>query len=1001
MPADKPLKTVLDQGRLRRVPDDEPHDYEFRSPADMFSHPANLIPGLGGVSGGRVLLGAKAALQALSLTHREAPLVPGRGRAHERDHAEIVGRHFLGVSADVDGTVTEATPDHVAVRHAGGTKVYELHNLSPLGAKTYHHQVAVVKPGDKVKAGDLLASSNYTDAKGNAALGVNLRTAVMPWRSGNFEDALVLTESGARKLEADQLIRERLELRLGVQAGKNRYIGLFPSRFTGAQLAGIGEDGLARKGVVLKFGDPVILALAPRSLQSVDMALGRLSKVLKHAWTDHAVTWDYEAPGEVVESLAADDHATVLVRTRRPMQVGDKLSNPFGAKGVVAAILPDSRAPVDAEGKPVDILLNSMSITSRVAPSLVHAMVAGKVAQKTGKPGAMPHFTSGSRIDSSEALLKEHGLSDTEELTDPSTGKTVKVLTGPLYFTRLVHIAEDKESHRSAGSGYDWNRQPTKSTEESAKRLGNLGTSALLSHGATAVLRDIATVKATKNDEYWRRVKLGHPPPSPTVPFIFTKFLASMQGAGINVRKEGDQLHLLPMTDKDVERLSAGPVKEALTFQVKDEKLVPEKGGLFDPAVTGVQGERYTHVELAQPVPNPVSEDFLRKLLGVTKAEFMELVKSGKLAGKLAAVDLAGELEAQEKILRSGRKTKREDALKLVAFLRALQRNRLHPQDLMLTKIPVIPAMFRPATVQGDFGLSADVNYLYKDLILTANELKQGTEDLPAHVADQLRQRQYDAVKAVYGLGDPVTVKHQEKGFKGLLATTLGLRGGMAKGAMFQAKVVNKPMDLVGRAVLVPDAGLGLDQASVPANILWKAYQPFIIRRLVQRGVPATRAQEYVEGRHSLAQEALQAELAERPAIVSRDPALHKFNLSGFFLKPNADPKDRTIKLSPLVFKGFNADNDGDQLGINVPAGDDARREVIEKMLPSRTLLSPRHYRPAYMPSNEASLGLFQLSTEKREGKEPKAFASAKEVVQAFHRGELHPGDPVKLAGGH
>lgn len=988
---------MLDKGKLKKASAKDGHDYEFASTKDFFSYPANLVTGIGGVSGGRILIGSKATLQAISLVNRQPPLVQSVARPEDQSFVKQLGENYLSQKSEVDGEVTEVTDHEIKIKSSSGTKTYDLYHNHNLGQKTFLSYYPKVKVGDKVKKGQLIATSNYTDEHGVMAMGTNLRTAVMPYRSANFEDAFVVTESGAKKLEAEQLFKVRMEARLGIEITKNKYIAIFPNKYLNNQLSTIDSNGVVKKGTIVQYGDPLILALAPKALKSTDIALGKLTSVLKNAYSDHSLTWTHESPGEVVDVSLAGDYVTVNVKTRRSLQVGDKISCVFGAKGVCGSIVPNTRAPMDKDGTPVDIILNSMSVTSRVAPALINTLAMGKVAEKLGHPVKMPHFRNESALNTTIEELKKHGLSDTESLYDPVTGRNIDVLTGPLYYTRLVHIAEDKESHRSTGVGYDWNAQPTKSEDESSKRLGNLGTAALLSHGATAVLRDIATIKSTKNDEYWRRLKLGLPVPSPKVPFVFDKFLASLQGAGVNVTKKDTRFHILPMTNKDVEKLSAGAIHEPLTFQVKGDKLIPEKGGLFDPEKVGVLGERYNHIELSQPVPNPISEDFLRKLLNVTKDGYMELIRSGQIVGKLKAINVAQRLEENVKYLKSGKKTKREDALKLVSFLTTLQKNNIKPEDLLLTKIPIIPAIYRPAMAQGDFSLAADVNYLYKDLLMTSNELKKDLTALPSHVVDGLKAKQYDAVKAVYGLGDPIVVKNQEKGLKGLLSTTLGIRGGSAKTTLFQAKVVNKPMDLVGRAVLTPSAFLDLDEASVPIDTLWKVYLPFVQRRLVQKGVPATKAQEYIETRNPLALEALHAELKERPAIVSRDPSLHKFNLTGFYLRPNLNKRDKTIKLNPLVFKGLAADNDGDQLNINVPASEEAKQEVIAKMLPSKSLISPKTFQPMFVPSNESALGLFQMSTEKASDAPTRSFKSEKEVVDAFHRGQLHISDRVKV----
>ncbi len=990
--------TVLDKGVFKKVDKLDNDHLEFPSSRDFFALPSNLIPGLNGVSGGRVLLGSKAALQAVALTDRQTPLVSSVGKKGQKSFVEQFGKNYLSVTAEKDGVIANISNNEIKVNNDDKTSsTYFLYHNFNLGRKSFIHHTPIVKLGDKVQKGDLLATSNYTDKQGNMAMGTNLTAAIMPYRSGNFEDAWVLSETGASKLDAEQMLRYRVEKRFGLETNKDKYISLFPNKFYNKQLAPIDQDGVVKVGTKLQPGDPVILAFTPKALKSTDIQLGKLSKVLKNAYRDEAQTWDYEHPGEVTEVSKAGDLYTVHINTKRSLSIGDKISNAWGAKGVVGSIIPDTQAPTDVNGKPVDIMLNSMSVTSRVAPAIAVTLGMGKLAKKLGKPIQMEHFKEGSSIKSAIDTLNKHGISDTEELYDPVSGSKLNVMTGPLYFTRLVHIAEDKQSSRSQGIAYSWDQQPSKTEDESAKRLGNLATTSLLSHGATAVLRDIATIRGTRNDEFWKALKLGQQPPAPKVPFIFNKFLAMMQGAGINVTKKGNVFNILPMTDKDVVALSTGPINSANMFKVKKDSMVPEPGGLFDPTKTGIYGDKFNHVELNMEVPNPISEEYLRKLLGVTQKNYEEMLVDGSLKTKLEAIHLDKKIEEMKRYIESGKKTKRDDAAKLLAFLTTLKNNKLHPKDLYLSKVPILPVQYRPATAMGDIVLTSDINNLYKDLILNNNALKN-LKDVPDDVKNRLKANQYAAVKAVYGLGDPIAQKHKEKHIKGLLSTALGLKGGSAKTTMFQSKVVNKTLDLVGRAVLTPDAKLDIDQASVPQDLLWHIYKPFLIRRMVLRGIPAVKASEYIEHKNPLALQAMNEELLSRPGIVSRDPSLHKFNLTGFYLVPNPNPKDKTIKLNPLVFKSFNADNDGDQLNISIPAGEDARKEVMEKMLPSKNLLSPKNIAPIYMPSNEAALGLFQLSSEKKDNT-PKKFKTNKEVVDAFKKGLLHPGDLVDITG--
>jgi hypothetical protein len=991
-------KFILDSGKLKKVPTSTKAKYRIPDPSDFFSPVTNLIPGLSSVSGSRVLIGDKSSLQAMTLVNREAPLV----QASPKDGQDSFNRQFgrlVSVSSKVVGTVSAITTDHITVKDASGKEHHhEKYDNYIVGRDSYIHHTPTVKVGDKVKEGHLLATSNHSDHEGTLALGMNLKTAIMPFRSLNFEDALVISQSAAKKLEGEQIIPVRLELARGIATDKDKYISLFPNKYYNDQLSHMDSSGVVRRGTILKHGDPIILAFQPKTLKSLDIQLGKLSKVIKNAFTDISSTWEYEYDGEVTDVSVSGKLVSVTVKTRRPMSHGDKLNMPFGAKGVVHVVA-DTQMPQGSDGKPVDVLLNTMSITSRVAPGLVNTIGLGKIAQKTGKPVKMTGFTAGSSVQQVIDALAKHGISETEKLYDPESGKHIDVLTGPLYFNRLHHIAEDKVSTRSAATSYDINMQPSKAgSHEKAKRLGNLATTVALSNDATAVLRDIATVRATKNDEFWTALKLGHAPPPPKVPFIFNKFIAHLQGSGVNVRHEGSKFHILPQIDRDIVAMSQGEIKEPLSYQLKKDALIAEDGGLFDPTLVGIHGDNYNHIALHHQIVNPMAEDHLRKLFKMTKAGYEDAVASGKIEKDLKNINLEHKINELQGLVASKKKSGRDEAIKALSFLTMLRTNNLKPEDMLLTKVPVIPAQYRPVMIQGDQALTADVNELYKDLIIvnkSLGEAKDSPDVDPEHL-NTARKQIYNGVKAIYGLGDPVRQKSVEKGYKGLLATALGLQGGSAKESMFQAKVVNKPIDLVGRAVLLPDSNLDLNQSSIPQQVAWSIYSPFVIRRLVRQGIPATKAKEYLELKHPLALSALHDEMADRPGIVTRDPQLSKYNFQGMYLKMNPDPKDFSIRLNPLVFKGYGGDSDGDQLNVQVPASEEAKEEIKEKLLPEKNLIYHRTFAPIYTPSNEAATGLFAASFEDKKNT-PKKYASVQAVVSDFLSGKLDVGDRVDV----
>jgi hypothetical protein len=995
----KTHKFVLDKGKLKKVPANHKAKYSILDPSEFFSPVTNLIPGLSSVSGARVLIGDKSSLQAMTLVNREAPLIQSSPTGENKESFSKQFGKLVSVASKVDGTVSKIDEDHIVIKDSSGTEhTHEKYHNYIIGRDSFIHHTPVVNVGDKVKKGGLLATSNNSDHEGTLSLGMNLKTAIMPFRSLNFEDALVISESAAKKLEGEQLIPIRVELGRGISTDKDKYISLFPNKFYNDQLTHLDSNGVIKKGTKLKHGDPIILAFQPKTLKSLDIQLGKLSKVIRNAFSDVSSVWEYEYEGEVTDVSATGKMIAVTVKTKRPMSFGDKLNMPFGAKGVVH-IAPDTQMPQGEDGKPMDVLLNTMSITSRVAPGLVNAISLGKVAQKTGKPINMTGFTSGSAVQKVIDVLAKHDIKDTEKLYDPLSGKHIEVLTGPLYFNRLHHIAEDKISTRSAATTYDINMQPSKSgSHEKAKRIGNLATTVALSNDAKAVLRDIATIRATKNDEFWTALKLGHTPPPPKVPFIFNKFISHLKGAGVNVEQQGSKFSIMPQTDKDVLAMSNGEIKEPLSYKLKKDDLIAEDDGLFDPTLVGIHGDNYNHISLNHSIPNPMAEEHIRKLLKMTKVSYENAVASGGIEKELKNIKVDDKIEELKKLVASQKKSGRDDALKSLSFLTMLKSKDLAPKDMMLSKIPVIPAQYRPVMVQGDQALTADVNELYKDLMHVNNSLAQVKnipEIDPEHI-NTAKKQIYNGVKAVYGLGEPIKQKSIEKGYKGLLASALGLQGGSAKESMFQAKVVNKPIDLVGRAVLLPDSKLDLNQASIPQQVAWSIFSPFIIRRLVRQGIPATKAREYLDHKHPLALAAMHEEMLDRPGIVTRDPQLSKYNFQGMYLQINPDPKDFSIKLNPLVFKGYGGDSDGDQLNVQLPASDEAKEEVKEKLLPEKNLIYHRTFAPIYTPSNEAATGLFAASFEDKKNA-PKKYHSIQEVVRDFLAGKLDIGDRVEI----
>jgi DNA-directed RNA polymerase subunit beta len=970
-------------------------DYELPHTSQMFTATSNMVPLVSATKGGRLLMGAKMSTQALPLRNAEAPLVQNLADDEDgRSFEEIYGDRAGAVRAEGMGRVTDISKDGITVKYADGEKaVYDLYDHFPFNRKTYLHNTPVVKIGDMVEPGQLLAKSNFTDDTGAVAGGLNMKVAYLPYRGYNADDALVISESAAQKLASEHMYTTKFEREDTKEAGKNSFISIYPGTFNKQQLANIGPNGVVKVGTKVNHGDPLVLAISKRKPTG-----GGMLRARKTLYSDATETWDHESEGVVTDVDKTKDGYKVIVKAYSPMHVGDKLSNRYGGKGVVSKILPDAQMIHDKDGKPFDITMSPLGIVSRMNPSQLVEVALGKIAKKTGKHYRIPGFMDESYVDYVRKELQKHGESDTEDLHDPVSGRKIpKVFTGYTYMMKLHHMAEPKLSGRDVGS-YTAEGMPAGGGVEGSKRIGMGEMMALISHGATDVIRDAKLVRGQRNDDFWRALRLGYTPSSPKVPQVYEKFLGMLQASGINLRKQGERLHLFAMTDKDVEKMSAGPVKKAET--VSGDKLEPVPGGLFDVGRTGGHGgTRWSHIDLAVPIPNPVMEEPIRRMLGLTQNK-LERIIAGKeeiygetgsdaILNALKRIKTDDSIEHYTAQVKEATGAKRDNAVKVLGYLRSLKEAGQSPKDLMLTKVPVLPPNFRPITSFNKMTMVNDANYLYTDLMGVNDDLNELKKDLgDAQLGDE-RLRLYKAYKAITGLGDPVAAKTQEKDVSGLLRTIFG---SSPKLGMYQRKVLGAAVDTVGRGVITPNPSLGMDQVGLPEAKAWVLYRPFIMRNLVRRGMKAMAAAKAVEEQTPVAYKALLEETSRRPVIINRAPVLHRYGMMAAW---PVLTKGNTLQVPPIITSGFNADFDGDAMNFHVPVSKTAVEEAVDKMMPSRNLRSIRDFDIHYSPKQEFLHGLFLASTTK--GKRTKTFMKKEDVLRAYRRGELGVGDVVQF----
>lgn len=621
----KLVKAVTPKG-LAEVPDEQA-ELELPSAARLVGVNANALPLQSAVAAPRIFYGAKFVSQAIPVINRETPLVQNLDPDTNKSFDELLAKNAGAVFADEDGEVIKADNKKIVVKYASGAqKEIKLHDSFPFNRYTRLAQKPVVKPGDKIKAGQALAASNYTDDQGRLAIGVNAKTAVVPYLGYSMDDAIVVGENLAKKLTSEHVYQFKEELRDGMQAGRDHFISLFPKIFTNDQVANIDDNGVVKPGTVVKPGDPLLLATRPKKFTSME-GLGKQARFTR---ADASVVWEESYPAVVDKVYFDGKKAKIVVRGESPLQEGDKIVFRHGQKGIVSKILPEAEMPRDEKGEPYEVLLNPMSLQSRVNAATPYELLLGKIAKAQGAPVKLPSYLPDGQNwgDLIRAKLKELGLSDKSRVYDPKYDRWLEepVADGYGYILKLHHVAAHKVSARGQG-GYDANQQPVKGGETGAKRVSNLDVNALLSSGAYATLREAMTVRGTRNDEFWQALRMGQTPKNPGKPFVWEKFLRLLNGAGIEASERfGGKLRLGPFTDKHLEEKSPMEITSPETVDLNT--LAPIKGGLFDPDM--LAGKMWGYIRLPEPQINPVYEEGVRALLGVTKKELEDILTGQK-----------------------------------------------------------------------------------------------------------------------------------------------------------------------------------------------------------------------------------------------------------------------------------------------------------------------------------------------------------------------------------
>jgi DNA-directed RNA polymerase subunit beta' len=317
------------------------------------------------------------------------------------------------------------------------------------------------------------------------------------------------------------------------------------------------------------------------------------------------------------------------------------------------------------------------------------------------------------------------------------------------------------------------------------------------------------------------------------------------------------------------------------------------------------------------------------------------------------------------------------------------------PEWMIMKILPVIPPELRPLVpLEGGRFATSDLNDLYRRVIIRNNRLKRLIEIKAPEVI--LRNEKRMLQEAVDSLLDNTRRANAVKseGNRPLKSLSDMLKG---KQGRFRQNLLGKRVDYSGRSVIVVGPTLAMHECGIPKGMAAELFKPFIIRKLIERGIVKTvkSAKKIVDRKEAVIWEILENILKGHPILLNRAPTLHRLGIQAF------QPKlveGKAIRLHPLVCTGFNADFDGDQMAVHVPLGNAAVLEAQILMLAPHNILNPANGAPIAVPSQDMVLGLYYITKQRRstEAKPVKGegltFYGSEEAIIALNEGrvELH-----------
>ena len=541
-------------------------DFMDVAPAQIVSITTSCIPFLEHDDARRALMGANMQRQAVPLLTTESPIV-GTG-------VEYVAAKYSGstVICKADGVVEYADSLKIIVKNAKGEDTYYLANFERSNASTTINHRPLVKKGDKVKRGEVIADGPSTQ-NGELALGKNMTVAFMTCNGYNYEDAVVLSEKLVKDDAYTSLHIEHYDIEC-------RDTKLGPEEIT-RDIPNVGEDarknldasGIVRIGTEVKDGDILVGKVTPKGVQeltSEEKLLHAIFGEKTREVRDTSLRVEHGAGGiihdvKVYTKENSDDLPAgvskiirVYIIQKRKIQVGDKMSGRHGNKGVISLILPEEDMPYMADGTPVDIILNPQGVPSRMNIGQILELHLGMAGKKLGVKYATPVFDGATQSEIYDQM-KEAGMDEDGKMVlyDGKTGEAFenRVAVGVMYMIKLHHMVDDKIHARSTGPYSLVTQQPLGGKAQfGGQRFGEMEVWALYAYGAAHVLQEMLTIKS---DDVAGRVRVyealvkGKNFDTAGIPESFRVLVKEFQALGLDVQVLNNDDTLVDLKDME------------------------------------------------------------------------------------------------------------------------------------------------------------------------------------------------------------------------------------------------------------------------------------------------------------------------------------------------------------------------------------------------------------------------------------------------------------------